>query len=136
MRVNQVLRDGNHRTSILMLYESVADEGWALRCEPYDVYAIISNRRDAPWEDVVGRLTDLVKRTAVHRLVTVGEREGVAEEVKNIPVISAALEALNSTTQEPQVPLETRRAEYRKHMRQRPKMKIWFREFYPNQLMK
>jgi len=134
IRQDQALLDGNHRTAILILYESIADIGWCLRANPFDIYIIISNRRERLWNLVVQDLEDVIINNTVRRDQTFQQRQKRAEMIKNIPVINVAIQAMYDTLSDRSQTLVERREKFRQWKRQDQKMAGWCHELYPDTL--
>jgi prophage maintenance system killer protein len=62
LRRDQVFYDGNHRTAILLLYETLAEHGYLLQAKPLTLYIHLSNRtpssipREWSWDGVEGAM--------------------------------------------------------------------------------
>ena len=61
-REDQLFKDGNHRTAIASIYEKLADHGWQLKMDPFDIYILISNRRGRNWLEVEKEMVHAICR--------------------------------------------------------------------------
>jgi hypothetical protein len=57
LRRDQVFYDGNHRTALLLLYETLAEHGYLLQAKPLTLYIHLSNRSSSTppqwsWDEV------------------------------------------------------------------------------------
>lgn len=99
MRYNQYFEDGNHRTSILTLFELLADIGIRCHADVVDLYVVISNggNEKPPFdkiEDRTDELARLIRRTARWAEVLDKERETNALNVKSLPKWNTLFEDL------------------------------------------
>ena len=92
-RVNQYFEDGNHRTAILSIYEKLADKGWLLKADPFDLYIILSNRQQE--DDARAKLqlaAAVLRKLAWQPNISLEQRAAYALRVKAIASINSLCE--------------------------------------------
>ena len=131
VRVSQLFIDGNHRTSILSIYEKLADAGWWLDMDAFDLYILISNRDQAEWGMVKVRMLKLIVRHLRHcEHVSFEAREVVAERVKLIPETNTLCEDAESFLASKGLELYTKRERWRSFRRQSKKRHAQYVSLY------
>lgn len=113
-----------------MLYENVADTGWVFQADPFDVYVIISNRRQRSWDLVREELEKLILKKTIRRQQSQGQRWMIAESLKNIPVINAMMHSMYDIMRDKSVELVKRRERYRRWKRLDPRFSEWYNKLF------
>lgn len=82
LRLGQYLEDGNHRTSILVVFELLALHGIQCEADAVTLYILISNRCQTEWKSRTARLSHYIYKNSRVRSVSINRRHQVAKEVK------------------------------------------------------
>lgn len=102
LRRNQRLQDGNHRTSILLMFELLADAGIHCDADVVDLYILLSNGgNDASYELWTERQTQIerfLQRSTRRKVVGDEQRYHFAMNVKSLWKWSTLFEDLNKVT--------------------------------------
>lgn len=102
VRVNQLFCDGNHRSAVLFIYESMADLGFNLSANPFEFYIKLSHRNclcgltnDQHRKDVLNWMVKYVDRRK-HRSAFINRRD-MGEKVKGIAMMNSVMGQLVDT---------------------------------------
>lgn len=131
VRVCQLFIDGNHRTSILSIYEKLADAGWWLHMNAFDLYILISNRHQAEWDVVRPCMVQLILRhLRQYEDISFEALRLVAERVKLIPEINTLCEEAESFLTSKGSERHAKREKWRFFRRQSKKRHVQFVALY------
>lgn len=122
VRICQLFVDGNHRTSILSMYEKLADAGWLLDASAVDLYILISNRKRHDWSEVKSPMVNLIVRhLRPCNVIPYETRAMCAGYVKLIAEVNTLFEDSNAFLSSLECGMYAKRGKWRSFRRQSKK---------------
>ena len=131
VRIDQRFYDGNHRTSILAIYEYLVDNKLCLKIDPVYLYILISNRQNESWITIQEKMIKAIMKYTYFCEINIDFREQSGELVKQLPDWNKFFEDLFSITTDNSIPVLDKRLKYREIKRKSPKRFIQYRKLYP-----